>query len=57
MSFTNKMALGVSEGILLAEHESDLITDLHSDLKNSKWQIQYGSQVNLITFYKPGPPY
>ena len=47
MVFANKMAPGVSEGILRAEHDyrlqifiqihgflGSLITDLHSDLKN-----------------------
>ena len=34
-----------------------LITDLYSDLKNSKWRIQYSGQVNVINFYKPWPPY
>ena len=29
-----------------------LITDLYSDLKYSKWRIQYGGQVNLNNFYK-----
>ena len=45
------MAPGVSEVILLQ------ITDLHSDLKNTKCRIQYGSEVNLINFYKPRLPY
>ena len=39
MDFANNMAPGVSERILRAEHESDL--------KNSKWRILYGGQVNL----------
>ena len=33
-----------------------LITDFHSDLKNSNW-IQYGGEVNLIKLYKPRPTY
>ena len=32
-----------------------VITDLQSDLNNSKWHIQYGDQVNLINFYKARP--
>ena len=31
--------------------------DLHLDLKNSKWRIQYGGQINLINFYKPRPSF
>ena len=40
----------VTQGFL-----GSLITDLHSDLKNSKWWIQYGGQVTLMNFYKPRP--
>ena len=44
MGFANKMPPDVSEGILRAEHESQrflgsLITDLHSDFKNSINQL------------------
>ena len=46
MGFSNKMAPGVSESILRAEHESGFlesqISDLLSDFKNFKWQMQYG---------------
>ena len=42
----------VTQGFL-----GSLITAHHSDLKNSKWRIHYGGQVNLINFYKPRPPY
>ena len=54
----NTIIPGVSEGILRTEHESGglfgpLITDLHSDLKNFEWRMQYGGQVNLTKFYKP----
>ena len=51
----NKMAPGVSKGIFTQAFVSSLITDLHSHLKNSKYRIQYGGQVNLINFYKPEP--
>ena len=34
-----------------------LITDLYSDLINSKWRIQYDGQINLINSYKPRAPY
>ena len=34
----------------------EFLGSLITDLKNSKWPIQYGGQVNLINFYKPRPP-
>ena len=50
------MAIGVTEGILRSEHVSGFKmfpshpSDRHSGLKNLKWRIQYGVQVNLINF-------
>ena len=46
MGFANHMAPGIFESVFI-----------HSDLKNFKWRIQYGGQVNVINFYKPLPPY
>ena len=34
-----------------------LIADIYLNLKNSKWRIQYGEEVDLIKFYKHQPPY